>query len=112
MFKMSTMTENMTLNFQYNSHTVGALQNKTELKTRKYDYNTSHGLMLWRQGIKQKTKYLPSYEVKRLLYKTIILLVRRLEALYSARFKENPVTLQEVRTQFPLISYLSYIKFL
>lgn len=67
--------------------------------------------MLWRQGIKQKTKYLPSYEVKQ-LFKTIILLVRRLEALYSACFKGNPVTLKEVRTQFPLISYLSYIKFL
>lgn len=40
MFKMSTMTENITLYFQYNSHTVGALQNKTEFKSRKCDYNT------------------------------------------------------------------------
>lgn len=40
MFKISTMTENITLYFQYNSHTVGALQNKTEFKSRKYDYNT------------------------------------------------------------------------
>lgn len=40
MFKMSKMTENIRLNFQYNSHTVGALQNKTEFKPRKYDYNT------------------------------------------------------------------------
>lgn len=67
--------------------------------------------MLWRQRIKKKTKYLPSYEVKQ-LFKTLTVLVRRLEALYSACFKGNPDTLKEVKTQFPLIFNLFYIKFL